>query len=60
MNPTPPQRRRGLATPVLFGIVAETKYAPVQLGAGVIPSFEGLGLAFEVETIRETIELFFP
>ena len=50
-----------LGTPpaVLLGIVAETKYAPVQFGTGVIPSFAGLGLAFEVETIRETIELFF-
>jgi hypothetical protein len=49
----------GSAPPVLLGIVAETKYAPVQLGAGVIPSFAGLGLAFDVETIQETIELFF-
>lgn len=50
----------GSVAPVLLGIVAETKYAPVQLGTGVIPGFAGLGLAFEVETIRETIELFFP
>jgi len=50
----------GSSPPVLLGIVAETKYAPVQMGASVIPSFAGLGLAFEVETIRETIELFFP
>ena len=50
----------GAAPTVLLGIVAETKYAPVQLGATIIPSFAGLGLAFEVETIRETIELFFP
>jgi hypothetical protein len=49
----------GAAPPVLLGIVAETKYAPVQTGTGLIPSFAGLGLAFEVETIRETIELFF-
>lgn len=49
----------GTAPPVLLGIVAETKYAPVQLGGDVIPGFAGLGLAFEVETIRETIELFF-
>jgi hypothetical protein len=49
----------GAAPAVLLGIIAETKYAPVQLGASVIPTFAGLGLAFEVETIRETIELFF-
>ena len=44
---------------VLLGFVAETKYAPVQLGSGVILSFAGLGLAFDVDTIRETIELLF-
>lgn len=49
----------GSAPPVLLGIVAETKYAPVQAGTAVIPGFAGLGLAFDVETIRETIELFF-
>lgn len=49
----------GSAPSVLLGIVAETKYAPVQVGQNVIPSFAGLGLAFEVETIKETIELFF-
>jgi hypothetical protein len=49
----------GAAPPVLLGVVAETMYAPVQLGAAVIPSFAGLGMAFEVETIRETVELFF-
>lgn len=47
------------APPVLLGIVAETRYAPIQVGRAVIPGFAGLGLAFEVETIRETIELFF-
>ena len=49
----------GVAPPVLLGIVAETKYAPVQLGTGAIPSFAGLGLVFDVETIHETIEVFF-
>jgi len=49
----------GAALPVLLGIVAETKYAPVKLGSGAIPGFAGLGLAFEAETIKETIELFF-
>ena len=49
----------GSAPAVLLGIVAETKYAPVQVAQGIIPSFAGLGLAFEVETIKETIELFF-
>ena len=47
------------APTVLLGIVAETRYAPVALGSGFIPGFAGLGLAFEAETIRETIDLFF-
>lgn len=49
----------GLAPSVLLGIVAETKYAPVEVKQRIIPSFAGLGLAFDVETIKETIELFF-
>ena len=34
-------------------------YAPIEFGGGAIPGFAGLGLVFDVETIRETIELFF-
>ena len=44
---------------VLLGIVSETGYAPVRTPTGTIPSFAGLGLAFDAETVRETIELFF-
>lgn len=50
----------GTPPPVLLGIVAETRYAPIRTPAGAIPSFAGLGLAFDAETVRETIELFFP
>ncbi len=50
----------GTPPPILLGIVAETRYAPVRTRAGEIPSFAGLGLAFDAETVRETIELFFP
>lgn len=49
----------GSPEPVLLGIVAETKLASISTTAGVIPSFAGLGLAFDAETVRETIELFF-
>lgn len=49
----------GAPQPVLLGIMAETRYAPVRTPAGTIPSFAGLGLAFDAETVRETIELFF-
>jgi S1-C subfamily serine protease len=45
--------------PLLLGIIAETRYPPVNAGAVEIPSFAGLGLAFDAETFRETIELFF-
>lgn len=41
---------------LLLGIIAETKYAPV---SKYIKSFAGLGVAFDAETIKETIELFF-
>jgi hypothetical protein len=49
----------GTVPPLLLGIIAETKYAPVQTERWDIPSFAGLGLAFDAETIKETIELFF-
>lgn len=49
----------GTAPPVLLGIVAETRYAPIRIGTGAIPGFASLGLAFDAETIRETVELFF-
>jgi hypothetical protein len=50
----------GTPPPVLLGIIAETRYYPIRTPAGEIPSFAGLGLAFDAETVRETIELFFP
>jgi hypothetical protein len=49
----------GLPAPILLGIVAEAKYAPVQTGQGDSWSYAGLGLAFDAETVKETIELFF-
>ena len=49
----------GTAPPVLLGIVAETRYAPIPTDQGIMPGFANIGLAFDVETIRETIELFF-
>lgn len=50
----------GTAPPVLLGIIAETKYAPIRLDTKTtISGFAGLGLAFDVETIYETIELFY-
>lgn len=47
------------APAILLGIVAETRYAPINVEGGYILSFAGLGLAFDAETIKETIELFF-
>jgi len=50
----------GAAQPYLLGIVAETRYAPIRTtGIGTIPSYAGLGLAFDALTVKETIELFF-
>lgn len=45
--------------PFLLGIIAETRYAPIKTPKEVIQSFAGLGLAFDAETVKETIELFF-
>jgi len=46
----------GESTPYLLGIVSQTKYAPVKTND---LSFAGLGLAFDSDTVKETIELFF-
>ena len=46
------------ARALLIGIVAETRFAPIPFGVSAIPSFAGLGLAFDIETIVETIDLF--
>jgi len=48
-----------LPAPLLLGIIAEARYAPVQASAGDSWSYAGLGLAFEADTVKETIELFF-
>lgn len=48
----------GSTIPVLLGIIAETRFAPIKLKWGAIPGFAGLGLAFDVETIVETLNLF--
>ncbi len=43
---------------LLLGIIAETRYAPVRTPTFETLSFAGLGLAFDTETIIETIDLF--
>jgi hypothetical protein len=48
----------GFTPPLLLGIVAETRYAPVLTASGIVPSFAGLGLAFDAITIKETLDLF--
>jgi len=50
----------GFSPPLLLGIIAETRYAPIPISErDYILSFAGLGLAFDAETVKETIELFF-
>jgi hypothetical protein len=39
--------------------IAETRYAPIETQEGNIPSFAGLGLAFDAKTVKEPINLFF-
>lgn len=48
----------GATQPVLLGIVAETRFAPINAAGGVIPGFAGLGFAFDVETVVEVMNLF--
>ena len=48
----------GTTHPVLLGIVAETRFAAIDTGAGIIPGFAGLGFVFDVETIVEVLDLF--
>jgi len=43
---------------MLLGIVAETRYAPISTPTGDTKSFAGLGFAYDVETISETLALF--
>lgn len=43
---------------LLLGIIAETRYAPIVTPSLETLSFAGLGLAFDAETIVETIDLF--
>lgn len=46
--------------PYLLGIVAETRFAPIQLTATMHTlGYADLGLAFDSSKIKETIELFF-
>lgn len=49
----------GPAPVLLLGIIAETRFAPIRINDQTeIPSFAGLGLAFDIETIVETLDLF--
>ena len=48
----------GATLPVLLGIVAETRYAPISAGEKTVLGFAGLGFAFDVETIIEVMDLF--
>lgn len=41
----------------LLGILAETKYAPIETPEGLRHGFAGLGLAFDAQTVKETVEL---
>jgi hypothetical protein len=53
------QLQMGTNTRLLLGIIAETRYAPIVTPSFDFQSFAGLGLAFDADIIKETIELFF-
>jgi hypothetical protein len=48
-----------MAEPYLLGIVSATQLAAIKIENDRFPTLAGLGIAFDVTTIRETIELFF-
>ncbi len=55
-----PKIEMGMAIPYLLGIVSATETASVRLMEEYsFPVLAGLGIAFDVTTIQETIELFF-
>ena len=63
LKPVMGRRRRntfvmGTTPPVLLGIIAETIYSKVDAGRDDTYGFAGLGLAFDVETIVEVLNLF--
>ncbi len=51
--------KMAMAKPYLLGIISETRFAPIKTNKGTIPSYAGLGIAYDASTVKETIELFF-
>lgn len=47
------------AKPYLLGIVSATETAAIRVESTLFPTLAGLGIVFDVQTIHETIELFF-
>jgi hypothetical protein len=45
--------------PYLLGIVSATETAAIRVESTLFPTLAGLGIVFDAETIRETIEQFF-
>jgi hypothetical protein len=48
------------AHPYLLGIVSASETAALRVEDQIFSTFAGLGIVFDVSTIRETIERFFP
>jgi hypothetical protein len=47
------------AKPYLLGIISATETAAIRVEGTLFPTLAGLGIVFDVETIHQTIELFF-
>ncbi len=45
--------------PYLLGIVSATQLASIRIADQRFPTLAGLGIVFDAETVRETVELFF-
>ncbi len=48
-----------MAEPLLLGIVSATQLASIRVADQRFPTLAGLGIVYDAETIRETVELFF-
>ena len=49
-----------IAQPYLLGIVSASETATLRVEDQMFPTFAGLGIVYDVSTIQETIERFFP
>ncbi|MEM2933242.1 MAG: serine protease [Candidatus Pacearchaeota archaeon] len=48
-----------LPSSILLGIISQVKLGPIKWKEDILPNYAHLGLAYDAETIKETIDLFY-